>query len=96
MDMSPDDKAIVDDQNAQIEREMDELAYAYYEVFKTGAGQKVIKDLRERCNVHNSCVRGDAKHPDPYAVMFQEGKRAVYNHIMMNVRHDNERRNNQR
>jgi hypothetical protein len=95
MDISPEDKALVDVQNeearAAYEKEQERLAYMWYEIFKTPVGQAGLADLRERCNVNNSCMRGDAAHPDPYAVMFQEGKRAVYNHIISYIRHYNER-----
>lgn len=71
----------------------DKLGMAYGEVMRSKAGQFMMKDLAERCNVDNSCIHdGMVKHPDPYAVMFQEGKRCVYNYMISNLRHDNERR----
>lgn len=99
MDISPEDERLVDIQNEEArekyEMEQNKLAYMYWFLFKSPVGQAALKDLAERCNVHNSCIRDDSKHPDPYAVMFQEGKRAVYNHIMNYIRHENERRNKQ-
>lgn len=87
--MSPEDQLAVEKQNADYEQEQNKLASAYYYIFKSEAGQIALKDLRERCNVNNSCIyEGNVKRPDPYAVMFQEGKRAVYNHIMMYIRHE--------
>ena len=93
--MSEDDRAASEAAARQTKEYHDKLSLAYGEVFKTNAGKFVLNDLKERCNVDNSCVRGDATHPDPYAVMFQEGKRAVYNHIMTYVRRDYERRKRQ-
>lgn len=99
MDISPEDRALVEVQNEEerekYEKEQEKLAYMYWELFKTPLGQAALKDLTERCNVNNSCIRGDSKHPDPYAVMFQEGKRAVYNYITNYIRHWNERNNRQ-
>jgi hypothetical protein len=99
MDISPEDRQLVDIQNEEerqkYEREQNKLSYMYWELFRSPVGQAALKDLSERCNANNSCIRGDSKHPDPYAVMFQEGKRAVYNHIISYIRHENERRKRQ-
>jgi hypothetical protein len=88
----------VTDENERIKAEaritkehQDKLAYAFGEVFRSPAGQFVLKDLRERCNADNCNVRNVA-HPDTNSVMFECGKNAVYNYIMIYVRHDNERR----
>lgn len=88
MDMSPEDRQACEDSAREKKEHEEKLALAYNEVFKTGAGKFVLKDLSERCNYNNSCIRGDTvNRPDPYAVMFQEGKRAVFNHILFYVRH---------
>ncbi len=87
MEMNPEDQLACEESARQKEEQEQKLALAYSEVFKTGAGKFVLKDLSERCNYNNSCIRGDAvSHPDSYAVMFQEGKRAVFNHILFYVR----------
>lgn len=91
MDMSPEDQVKVEEDARKREEFEDRLALAWGEVAKTGAGQFCLKDLSERCNFRNSCVR-NANAPNPTAVVFQEGKRAVFNHIMFYVRHDNEKR----
>lgn len=91
MDVSGEDARLIEEQARQNEEEQEKLALAYGEVARTGAGQFILKDLAERCNYRNSCIRS-VNAPDPYAVMFQEGKRAVFNHIMFYVRHDNEKR----
>lgn len=91
MDMCPEDQQIAEQTAKERKEHEEKLALAYEEVFKSGAGQFVLKDLSERCNFRNSCIRGEnVNRPDPYAVMFQEGKRAVFNHIMFYYRHDKE------
>lgn len=93
--VSPRNQEIIDAQNEECNKayalEQEKLAYMYHETFKSPVGQAALKDLRERCNMDVSCVRGDVQQPDPYAVMFQEGKRAVFNHIMTYIRQHNER-----
>ena len=90
MEMNPEDQRQAEEQAREREEEEEKLALAYGEVFKGGAGQFVLKDLAGRCNVHNSCIK-NASAPNSNAVLFQEGKRAVFNHIIFYVRHDNER-----
>ncbi len=94
LDMSPEDQQIVDEQNQKVEEHHDKLSLAAGEIFRSPAGQFFLKDLAERCNVNNSCVR-DAKHPDANAVIFECGKKAVYDYIMTYVRRDHERRRQQ-
>ncbi len=86
MEMNPEDQLKAEEQAKEREEHEDKLALAYSEVFKGGAGQFVLKDLSERCNFHNSCI-GNANAPNANAVLFQEGKRAVFNHILFYVRH---------
>jgi len=91
MNMDPEDQ-LKAEETARIREESEEkLALAWGEVAKTGAGKFVLKDLSERCNFRNSCI-GNVNAPNANAVIFQEGKRAVFNHIMFYIRHDNERR----
>lgn len=93
MEVSPEEQARQEEAYAKQQEFHDKLGMAWAEIMKSPAGQFCMKDLRERCNVDNSCIHdGMAKHPDPYAVMFQEGKRCVYNYIVSNIRHDDERR----
>ena len=80
-DMDPRDQEACELSAKDRKEHEEKLALAYHEVFKTPAGQFVLKDLSERCNYRNSCIR-NAQAPDPYAVVFQEGKRAVFNHIL--------------
>jgi hypothetical protein len=88
METHPDDQISNEELARKAEEAADRLALAWQEVARTPAGKFVLKDLKSRCNVENSCIAGDAKHPDPYAVMFQEGKRAVMNHIYLYLRHE--------
>ena len=87
METHPDDQISNEEIARQQNEAADKLALAWQEVARTGAGKVVLTDLKSRCNIENSCVHGDGKHPDPYAVMFQEGKRAVFNHILLYLRH---------
>jgi hypothetical protein len=91
MEMNGEDARLIEEQARQNDEEQEKLALAYGEVARTGAGQFILKDLAQRCNFRNSCIR-NVNAPNPFAVVFQEGKRAVFNHIMFYVRHDNERR----
>ena len=91
MEMDPEDQRKAEESARQREEFEDKLALAWGEVANTGAGKFVLEDLMKRCNYHNSCV-GNVNAPNPLAVVFQEGKRALFNHIMFYVRHDNERR----
>jgi len=91
MEMDPEDQAKAEESARKREEKEDRLALAWGEVARTGAGQFVLNDLSERCNYRNSCVR-NANAPNPTAVVFQEGKRAVFNHIMMYIRRDKEQR----
>ena len=91
MDMNADDQRLAEEQAHEKDEFEEKLALAWGEVAKTAAGKFVLKDLMERCNFRNSCIR-NVNAPNPYAVVFQEGKRAVFNHVMFYVRHDNERR----
>lgn len=86
MEMEPEDRQRAEEVSREREEYEEKLALAYGEIFKGGAGQFVLKDLSQRCNFRNSCIQ-DAQAPNPNAVMFQEGKRAVFNHIMFYVRH---------
>lgn len=79
----------------QQKEKAEKLALAYGQIFNTPAGKFVLADLRERCNAENCGVR-NALHPDPYSVMFEAGKNAVYNFIMVYLKADNERRKRQR
>lgn len=91
MDMNPEDQQQVEKAAREVEEFEDKLASAWGEIAKTGAGQFILKDLAQRCNFRNSCIR-NINAPNANAVLFQEGKRAVFNHIMFYVRHENERR----
>ena len=91
MEMNPDDQRKIEEQARKQDEKEERLALAWGEVAKTAAGQFCLKDLMERCNYRNSCIR-NVNAPNSNAVLFQEGKRAVFNHIMFYVRHDNERR----
>jgi hypothetical protein len=91
MDMSPEDRQACEENARKRDEFEDKLALAWGEVARTGAGKFVLKDLSERCNFRNSCIRNSTA-PNANAVLVQEGKRAVFNHIMFYVRHDNERR----
>ena len=94
LEMSPEDRQKAEEAQKKSDKYHDKLALAYGEIFRSAAGQFCLRDLRERCNVDVSCLHGEsaASHPDPNAVLFQEGKRAVFNHINTYVRRDNERR----
>ena len=92
MDMSAEDQRLAEEQTKEREEYEERLALAWGEVARTGAGKFCLQDLSQRCNFRNSCV-GNVNAPNPYAITFQEGKRALFNHIMFYVRHDNERRN---
>jgi len=89
--MHPDDQRKTEELTRKIQEENEKLALAYGEIFRSEAGKLVLKDLRSRCNVDNCSVR-QPNNPDPNSVLFEEGKRAVWNHIMLFLRHDNERR----
>ena len=95
-ELSPEEKQEQALSEKAFEEAQYKLALAYGEVFRSPAGQFVLKDLRERCNVNNSCVRADERgktdHPDPNAVLVQEGKRCVYLHINKYIEADNERK----
>ena len=91
MDLSGDDRRLVEEQAKERDDKEDRLSLAWGEIAKTGAGLFVLKDLSERCNFHNSCIR-NVNAPNANAVLFQEGKRAVFNHIMMYIRRDKEKR----
>ena len=92
--LNADDQRNVDKANQQNKEYQDKLALAFGETFRSQAGRFVLSELRDRCNVDSTCIR-DCKHPDVNAVMFEEGKRAVYNYILFYLRHDNERRKQQ-
>ena len=81
----PDESERIKAEARKAKEYQDKLAYAYGEVFRSGAGRFVLNDLRERCNADNCCVRNVA-HPDTNSVMFESGKNAVYNYIMIYVR----------
>lgn len=91
MEMNPEDQRLAKEQAREREEYHEKLSLACREVFKTPAGQFVLKDLSERCNYRNSCIR-NVNAPNANAVLFQEGKRAVFNHILFYMRHENERR----
>lgn len=91
MEMNPEDRQKIEDATQEKERYEEKLSLAYGEVFRSPAGQFCLKDLAQRCNFRNSCIR-NVHAPDANAVLFQEGKRAVFNHINFYVRHDHERR----
>ena len=90
-EMDPEDRAKAEESNRKRSEYQEKLALAYGEIFHSAAGQFCLKDLSERCNYNNSCIR-NVNAPNATAVVFQEGKRAVFNYIMMYIRHDNERR----
>jgi hypothetical protein len=89
--LSPEDQLKADEAQEKIDKYHDKLALAYGEIFRSPAGQFALKDLTDRCNGNASCVR-DAVHPDANAVLFESGKQAVLNYIMIYVRKDNARR----
>jgi len=89
--MHPEDRAQVEATSKKMKEHQEKLALAYGEIFRTKAGKLVLQDLKERCNVDNTTIRTPAK-PDPYSVLFEEGKRAMWNYMMIYLRHDNERR----
>jgi len=90
MEMDAEDLRQAEEQNLVKKEHEEKLALVYGEVFKTGAGQFVLKDLSERCNFRNSCIR-NVMAPNANAVLFQEGKRAVFNHIMFYFKNGNQK-----
>ena len=59
-------------------KELDQLKEMYSNVFGSESGKKVLKDLELRSNFRvSSYVQGDAN-----GTSFEEGKRAVYLHIL--------------
>lgn len=91
MDLDPQDRERLEESNRKAEEHYERLELAYNEIFRSTPGRLVLKDLKERCNVDNSCVR-DIKHPDQLSVLFECGKKAVYDYILIILRAQNERR----
>ena len=91
MEMDPEDQRLAEESARAVKEYHEKLALAWGTIARTGAGQFVLKDLSERCNFRNSCIR-NINAPNANSVLVNEGKRAVFNHIMFYVRHDNERR----
>ena len=59
-------------------KELDQLKEMYSNVFGSESGKKVLKDLELRSNFRvSSYVQGDSN-----GTSFEEGKRAVYLHIL--------------
>lgn len=58
----------------------------------TVEGKIVINDLIRYCNVKNSTVKRGINNSniDPVSVAFEEGKRAVFNHILKVLNTSNE------
>ncbi len=59
-------------------QEIEKTKYMYKELFTTETGKKVLKDLEGRCNYRvTTYVQNDSN-----GTAFEEGKRAVYLHIL--------------
>lgn len=70
---------MIEDEKIKAENEkiIREKAQAYKRLFMTKDGKRVLEDLSHICSYNATSVR-KADSPDPYAVMFLEGKRWVY------------------
>ena len=55
----------------------------YRTAFGTEFGERVLKDLADRC-----CVKRPAFTGDPWAAVFNDGMRAVYLHIQTMIETD--------
>lgn len=95
MNMNPEDEARMKAENEKYKAYQDQLASDFGATFLTESGRKVLKHLEVICNAHGSTVK-DKVHPDPNSVLFEEGKRMVYEYICIYLRHENERRKRQR
>lgn len=95
MDMNPEDAAKIKADNEEYKKYQEKLASQFSSVFRSEAGKEVLKHLGIICNAHGSTVK-DKIHPDPHSVLFEEGKRMVYEYILIYLRADNERRNQHR
>ncbi len=64
----------------QNEEKVKVLKSAYYRVFSSDDGKKVLKDLEGFCNYNATSVCEQA--PDAYQTFFAEGKRRVFLRIL--------------
>ncbi len=76
----------VDQQNAENEKERQELKQAYGRLFKTDDGKTVLKDLESFCGFLKTSTNVDF---NPYYVMFAEGKRRVFLRIHSMINKEN-------
>lgn len=90
-EMNPEDKARIEEDNKKAREYQEKLAMMIGSTFRTEAGRKTLKHLSVVCNAHGSTVKNKT-NPDPNSVLFEEGKRMVYEYILIYIRADNERR----
>ncbi len=91
MDMDPNDAAKIKADNEKYKAYQDKLASQFGSTFRSEAGKAVLQHLSVICNAHGSTVK-DKIHPDPNSVLFEEGKRMIYEYILIYLRADAERR----
>ena len=65
---------------SEIQKLQKDLKNAYYRLFNTEDGRKVLADLTKTCGYNTSSVC--VQSPDPYQTFFAEGKRYVILHIL--------------
>jgi len=72
------------------QKEVDNLARIYQNVFGSDGGKKVLEDLERICGYKDSSV--NEANPNSLQTFFAEGKRRVYLRILwhLNRRFDNE------
>ena len=68
----------------EAQKEMQQLKQAYYRLFNTDDGKRVLQDLGKFCGYNNTSVCEHA--PDALQTMFTEGKRRVFLRIMSQIR----------
>ena len=94
MEMNSEDEARIKLDNEKYKQHQEKLASQFGSTFRSEPGRAVLKHLEIICNAHGSTVK-DKIHPDPNSVLFEEGKRMVYEYILIYLRADNERRKQQ-
>jgi hypothetical protein len=59
----------------------EDLSRVYMDVFNTDNGKLVLADLANRCHANISTV-AENQSVDPFQVVYKEGRRSVYLHLL--------------